>query len=133
MFPPSIAPSLEQNLSTGDVAGDPAKLRLVKLVHSMAWAFFASAIVLIPVAASKSAWLTTIVLIAVVSLECSIVVVSGMKCPLTPIAARYTENRADNFDIYLPLWLARYNKAIFGTLFVVNCLFAAACWIARGK
>jgi hypothetical protein len=35
-------------------------------------------------------------------------------------AARFTESRADNFDIYLPNWLARHNKTVFGTLFVFN-------------
>jgi hypothetical protein len=30
-----------------------------------------------------------------------------MRCPLTGIAARYTDDRRDNFDIYLPPWLAR--------------------------
>jgi hypothetical protein len=47
-----------------------------------------------------------------------------MRCPLTPLAARYTDDRSDNFDIYLPLWLARYNKQIFGPLFLVATLFA---------
>jgi hypothetical protein len=50
--------------------------------------------------------------------------------PLTSVAAHYTEDRADNFDIYLPLWLARYNKTIFGTLFVCGCAFAFARWFA---
>jgi hypothetical protein len=30
----------------------------------------------------------------------------------------YTAERADNFDIYMPLWLARQNKTIFGALFI---------------
>jgi hypothetical protein len=34
------------------------------------------------------------------------------------MAARHTEQRSKNFDIYLPLWLARHNKTIFGALFV---------------
>ncbi len=41
-------------------------------------------------------------------------------------------DRRDNFDIYLPLWLARYNKLIFGWLFVAGLLFTLACrqgWI----
>jgi hypothetical protein len=100
------------------------KLRLIKLLHTVAWAFFASAILLIPVAAWLDAWRTTLALIAVVSAECVILVLNQMHCPLTPVAARYTDNRADNFDIYLPLWLARYNKQIFGTLFVVGIIFA---------
>jgi hypothetical protein len=51
-----------------------------------------------------------------------------MRCPLTGVAARYTDDRRDNFDIYLPLWLARYNKLIFGSLFAAGLLFTLACW-----
>ena len=48
--------------------------------------------------------------------------VESGKLALTP------EQRSANFDIYLPVWLARYNKAIFGTLFVVGGLFVLARW-----
>ena len=41
----------------------------------------------------------------------------------------YTEARTDNFDIYLPLWLARHNKAIFGTLFAIGELFVVGRWL----
>ena len=50
------------------------------------------------------------------------------RCPLTSLAARYTADRRDNFDIYLPQWLARYNKLIFGTLYVAGVAFALARW-----
>ena len=36
--------------------------------------------------------------------------------------ARYTDDRRPNFDIYLPSWLARYNKQIFGSLFAAGIL-----------
>jgi len=36
---------------------------------------------------------------------------------------------ADNFDIYLPNWVARHNKTIFGTLFIINQLFVLWCWL----
>ena len=52
-----------------------------------------------------------------------------MKCPLTPLAARYTDDRRDNFDIYLPLVMARYNKEIFGTLYVAGLVFGLALWL----
>lgn len=45
------------------------------------------------------------------------------------MAARYTDDRRDNFDIYLPVWLARYNKLIFGPLYFVGVAFALARWI----
>ena len=52
-----------------------------------------------------------------------------MRCPLTAVAAQYTADRADNFDIYLPVWLARYNKHIVGGLFVGGLLFSAWQWL----
>ena len=100
------------------------KLRAIKAAHTIAWAFFASAVVLIPVAAWLDQSRATLLLIGVVLVECLILVLNQMHCPLTPIAARYTSDRADNFDIYLPLWLARYNKQIFGTMFVAGIVFA---------
>jgi hypothetical protein len=50
---------------------------------------------------------------------------------LTNWAARFTDDRADNFDIYLPNWLARYNKVIFGTLFAVNELIVLWRWLRQ--
>ena len=50
---------------------------------------------------------------------------------MTDWAARFTENRAANFDIYLPNWLARNNKAIFGTLFIVNVLVVLWRWLVQ--
>jgi hypothetical protein len=47
---------------------------------------------------------------------------------LTDLAGHYTGDRTDNFDIYLPLWLARRNKTIFGTLFVIGELFVLGRW-----
>jgi hypothetical protein len=38
-----------------------------------------------------------------------------------------------NFDIYLPRWMARYNKQIFGTLFVLGGLFALAKWLLAAR
>jgi hypothetical protein len=57
-----------------------------------------------------------------------VLVVNGFRCPLTDVAARYTDDRRDNFDIYLPLLIARYNKQIFGTLFVAGILFTILMW-----
>lgn len=109
------------------------KLRAVKAVHTAAWAFFATAILAVPIAAWLQAWRLTLLLVALVSLECITIAWNGMQCPLTPIAARFTDDRAPNFDIYLPAWLARYNKHIFGTLFLAGCLFALGCWLRRGR
>jgi hypothetical protein len=52
-----------------------------------------------------------------------------MRCPLTSVAARYTDDRLDNFDIFLPEWLARHNKVIFGTLYLAGVLFSIVRWV----
>jgi hypothetical protein len=59
-----------------------------------------------------------------VLLECLVLAANRMQCPLTTIAARYTDDRRDNFDIWLPEWLARHNKRIFGALFAAGVVFA---------
>lgn len=101
----------------------------VKGLHTLAWAFFAGCIVAIPVASWRgehraAAWLAGIVLGEVVVLA-----LNQWKCPLTAVAARYTEDRRDNFDIFLPLWLARYNKQIFGPLYLAAVVFAVVQWL----
>ncbi len=61
-------------------------------------------------------------------IEVAILAANRMRCPLTGIAARYTDDRSDNFDIFLPAWLARHNKLLFGVLFAAGELFLAASW-----
>lgn len=51
-------------------------------------------------------------------------VANRWRCALTDLAARYTDDRRANFDIYLPLWLAANNKRIFGSIFAVGVVFA---------
>lgn len=105
-----------------------AALRNVKVVHTLAWAFFAGCILALPIAAWRGDFGVAAVLIALVMVEVVVLVANGWRCPLTDVAARYTDDRRDNFDIYLPLWLARYNKLIFGWLFVAGLLFTVARW-----
>ena len=108
---------------------EPAsKLRAVKLVHTLVWAVFAGSIVAIPACTSagnlKAAW----GLIGFVFLEVVVLAGNRMRCPLTDVAGRYTTERRANFDIYLPLWLARRNKEVFGALYVAG--IAHAAWVS---
>lgn len=108
-----------------------ATLRSIKLVHTAAWALFAGAIILIAVAAALGAWRAAVFLIGLVLVECLVLFANRMRCPLTGVAARYTEDRTPNFDIYLPEWVAQYNKHIFGTLYIVGILFTLYMWRQR--
>jgi hypothetical protein len=106
------------------------RLVQIKLLHTAVWLFFASCIVAIPIAGALGNFLWAVVLIGLVLMECGVLAVNRGRCPLTDVAARHTDQRTANFDIYLPLWLARYNKQIFGTLFVCGGLFVLARWWA---
>ena len=102
----------------------------IKLLHTAVWAFFAGSIIGLPLVALMGRFDWAAALTALVLAECLVLAVNGGRCPLTDVAAFYTADRADNFDIYLPLWLARYNKKIFGTLFVAGELIALWRWLA---
>ena len=45
-----------------------------------------------------------------------------MACPLTVIARNYSDSQKSNFDIFLPNWLAKFNKLIFTSIFIAGVL-----------
>ncbi len=104
-------------------------LRTIKLVHTVIWAFFAGCIVAIPVLALQDRLMAAAVLSGIVLVEVVIIVANSWRCPLTGAAARYTDDRRDNFDIYLPEWLARHNKLIFGLLYAGGALLTLGRWV----
>jgi polyferredoxin len=67
-------------------------------------------------------------LIGLVGIETLVLAFNSWQCPLTSMAARYTVERRANFDIYLPEWLARHNKFVFGALYVAGILFTLVRW-----
>ena len=109
-------------------AAEAGSLRTIKLIHTVVWAFFAGCIFAIPVLAWLGQLRTALVFIGIVFLEVLVLVINGMRCPLTAVAARYTDDRRDNFDIYLPEWLARNNKTVFGLLYLLGIAFTIARW-----
>ena len=100
----------------------------IKLAHTVVWAFFAACIVALPVASWHGRHRVALWLGLLVAIEVVVLALNQWRCPLTSVAGRYTPQREDNFDIYLPLWLARYNKVIFGTLYFAGVVFAAWSW-----
>ena len=93
-------------------------LRSIKLLHTVVWALFAGCVIAIPVLAWRGELGYAALCAAVVAGEVLVLAFNQWRCPLTGVAARYTGDRRDNFDIYLPQWLARHNKVIFGSLYV---------------
>jgi hypothetical protein len=101
----------------------------IKLLHTVVWLFFVECIVAVPVACCLHRFKLAAALAALVLLECLVLVLNGWRCPLTDLAARFTPETSHNFDIYLPNWLARHNKTIFGAIFILGGLFALAQWL----
>ncbi len=106
-----------------------ATLRAIKVAHTSVWAFFVACILAIPVAATRGAFRAAALLIGLVALEVLVLVINSWRCPLTDVAARYTEDRHANFDIYLPEWLALHNKTVFGVLYLAGALFTFIRWV----
>ena len=82
-------------------------LTTITVAHTVVWGIFVACIVAIWVFAWSGTLLYATLSIGIVLIEVVVLVLNGLHCPLTPIAARYTDDRRANFDIYLPEWLAR--------------------------
>lgn len=98
-------------------------LKIVKAVHTIIWAVMASAIFYTLYAGildikNNFLWFS----IGLIIFEGVVLLINKGTCPLTPIARKYSSEMSDNFDIYLPNWLARYNKIIFSTIFIFGLL-----------
>lgn len=106
-------------------------LAIIKLLHKLIWAFLAGCILALPVLAAFRRFRWASIITIVVLLECAVLAINGGRCPLADLAARYTMDRASNFDIYLPNWLAEDNKFIFGMLFVAGEIVVGACWLRQ--
>jgi hypothetical protein len=105
----------------------------IKLLHTAVWALLAGCILVLPITALRRRFDWAAILTTIIILECLVLALNGGRCPLTDLAARFTSERADNFDIYLPLWLARHNRTVFGALFIINELIVFGCLKVRSR
>lgn len=122
----SPAPDVELESSANTLH----RLVAIKVLHTVVWAFFAGCILAIPLLAWRGRLFYAAALIAVTLVEVLVLIFNSWSCPLSAVAARYTDDRRDNFDIYLPEWLARHNKGIFGTLYAAGTALTVYVWYA---
>jgi hypothetical protein len=112
-----------------DVSRRINPLVAVKLLHTAVWALLAGCILALPITAQMHRFDWAVILTVIILVECGVLALNSGRCPLTDVAARFTDERADNFDIYLPHWLARHNKAVCGTLFIVAEVVVLWYWL----
>ena len=104
-------------------------LTAIKVLHTVIWALLVGAIVALPFLAGQNAFRWAAIFSVVIFVEGVVLLANGWKCPMTDLAAKYTADRSPNFDIYMPNWLARHNKTIFGALFLLNEAIVLVGWL----
>lgn len=97
------------------------KLFRIKLLHTLVWAFFVWIIfyILYSGITGNITGFTWIAIVLIIG-EGLVLLIFKMFCPLTLIARKYSDSEKANFDIFLPEWLAKYNKEIFTSIYVLG-------------
>jgi hypothetical protein len=96
----------------------------IKTIHTGIWLFFNVVLgymVYAVVANQIDKWVW--IGLAFVMVEGIVLFIFQGVCPLTLIARKYTNSTKNNFDIFLPNWLAKYNKIICTIIFsLIICM-----------
>lgn len=93
------------------------RLLLIKIIHTLVWLFFNCVIFYLVYAVISNrinewVWIG----MGLIAIEAIILLLFGMMCPLTIMARKYSSSTRDNFDIFLPNWLAKNNKLIYSVI-----------------
>ena len=99
------------------------KLIIIKTVHTVIWLFFNMVIfyLLYAVIADKiDKWVW--ICIGCILLEGIVLIVFKRICPVTLMARKYSSSTKDNFDIFLPAWIARYNQLIYSVIVSISII-----------
>lgn len=96
------------------------KLTIIKSVHTLIWLVFNFVIFYMLYAAAVNKldgwlWLGY----GLIFTEAMILLIFKSFCPVTILARRYSNSLKDNFDTYLPEWLAKRNKLIYSLILII--------------
>ncbi len=115
------------------MSNENRKLVLVKILHTLIWLFFNVVIFYLLYAVvinriNKWVW----VCITLIALEGVILLAFKNLCPVTLLARKYSASKKENFDIYLPNWLAKYNKQIYSLIVLIALLILFVRFLVQG-
>ena len=102
------------------------KLTLIKIIHTLIWLFFNFVIFYMLYAAvinKLDLWLW--IGYGIIFLEGITLLIFKSFCPVTVLARNYSSSTKDNFDIYLPNWLAKNNKLIYTLILTLVIIITA--------
>lgn len=100
------------------------KLTAIKIMHTLIWLVFNLILTYMAYAVivnriNKWVWIG----IGLILLEGLVLFIFRGNCPLTLVARNYSDSTKNNFDIFLPNWLAKYNKLIYTIIFsMIICM-----------
>ncbi|MEJ7766348.1 MAG: hypothetical protein WKF89_00955 [Chitinophagaceae bacterium] len=97
-----------------------SKLTIIKIIHTLVWVFFNVVLFYLLYAVitnqiDRLVWVG----IGIILLEGLVLLFFKRMCPITLVARKYSDSTKDNFDIFLPNWLARNNKLIYTIFFII--------------
>ena len=96
---------------------DISKLTMVRIIHTLVWiAFNVIIFYFVYSALADKIGLWTWICLTLIIGEGMVLLMSGNVCPITTVARHYSDSTKENFDIYLPIWLAKYNKEIYSII-----------------
>jgi hypothetical protein len=122
---PQVRILYKRNKVTKSVFSPAATTKLwwTKTLHTAVWAFFVAAVLtVLHSGITNNITVYTCIASGLVAAEGLVLLAFKGHCPLTLIARKYSTSTADNFDIFLPVWLARYNKLLFSVLYAIGLL-----------
>jgi hypothetical protein len=99
------------------------KLLAIKSVHTLIWLFYNVVIFYLLYAVIVGRidhWVW--ICIGLIVLEGLVLMLFKWYCPLTIVARKYSDSSKENFDIFLPNWLAKYNKLIYTSIFGISII-----------
>ena len=98
-------------------------LQSIKFIHTVIWAIFVLIIAYILYSGIfDKINIFTWVSIVLILVEGIILYVNKWNCPLTILGKKYTEQTHIGFDIYLPKFIAKYNKFIFTKIYLIGII-----------
>jgi len=98
-------------------------LQTIKIIHTIIWVFFVLIIAYILYSGifdkiNIFTWISVVIILV----EGIVLYFNKWNCPLTILGKKYTEQTHIGFDIYLPKFIAKYNKLIFTTIYLLGLI-----------
>lgn len=112
---------------------DAQRLFRVRALHTAIYVVMAGAVFVVlygGITGRHGAWLWTA--LALSGVESVIFIGSGMKCPLTAVAARYGAAESGGSDTFFPERITRHTPRFFGPLLVLGIGLVIARWAGLG-